>query len=60
MFVMLRLKLLLTFGVLYCFFVIARDRRRIRHLNVTQRPTGLWITQQLREASLLMIPTTNT
>jgi hypothetical protein len=25
----------LTFGVLYCFFVIAHDRRRILHFNVT-------------------------
>ncbi len=40
----------LTFGVLYCFFVIAHDRRRILHFNVTQHPTRLWITQQLREA----------
>jgi transposase InsO family protein len=40
----------LTFGVLYCFFVIAHDRRRILHLNITRHPTGLWITQQLREA----------
>ncbi len=40
----------LTFGVLYCFFVIAHDRRRILHCNVTRHPTGLWITQQLREA----------
>lgn len=40
----------LTFGVLYCFFVIAHDRRRILHFNVTRHPTGLWITQQLREA----------
>jgi putative transposase len=40
----------LTFGVLYCFFVIAHDRRRILHLNITRRPTGLWIAQQLREA----------
>jgi len=39
-----------TFVVLYCFFVIAHDRRRILHLNVTQHPTGLWITQQLCEA----------
>lgn len=39
-----------TFGVLYCFFVIAHDRRRILHCNVTRHPTGLWITQQLREA----------
>lgn len=40
----------LTFGVLYCFFVIAHDRRRILHCNVTRHPAGLWITQQLREA----------
>ena len=40
----------ITFGVLYCFFVIAHDRRRILHINVTRHPTGLWITQQLREA----------
>jgi len=29
----------LTFGVLYCFFVIAHDRRRILHFNVTKYPT---------------------
>jgi len=40
----------LSFGVLYCFFVIAHDRRHILHCNVTRHPTGLWITQQLREA----------
>lgn len=40
----------LTFQVLYCFFVIAHDRRRILQCNVTRHPTGLWITQQLREA----------
>lgn len=40
----------LTFNVLYCFFVITHDRRRILHCNVTRHPTGLWITQQLREA----------
>jgi transposase InsO family protein len=39
-----------TFGVLYCFFVIAHDRRRILHLNVTRHATSLWIAQQLREA----------
>ena len=27
----------LTFGVLYCFFVIAHDRRRILHWNVTSK-----------------------
>ena len=40
----------ITFGVLYCFFVIAHDRRRILHFNVTKHPTSLWIVQQLREA----------
>lgn len=29
---------------LVCSFVIAHDRRRILHCNVTQHPTGLWIT----------------
>jgi transposase InsO family protein len=40
----------LTFGVLYCFFVIAHDRRRILHFNVTRHPTSAWVIQQLREA----------
>src|SRR5689334_15065881 len=40
----------ITFGVLYCFFVIAHDRRRILHVNVTKHPTSGWIIQQLREA----------
>ncbi len=40
----------ITFGVLYCFFVIAHDRRRILHFNVTKHPTSRWTVQQLREA----------
>jgi putative transposase len=40
----------ITFGVLYCFFVIGHDRRRILHFNVTKHPTSSWIIQQLREA----------
>ena len=40
----------ITFGVLYCFFVIGHDRRRILHFNVTRHPTSLWVVQQLREA----------
>jgi transposase InsO family protein len=40
----------LTFGVLYGFFVIAHDRRRILHFNVTRHPTTAWVIQQLREA----------
>ena len=40
----------LSFGVLYCFFVIAHDRRRILYCNVTKHPTSEWVIQQLREA----------
>jgi transposase InsO family protein len=40
----------LTFSVLYCFFVIGHDRRKILHCNVTKNPHALWIVQQLREA----------
>ena len=40
----------LTFGVLYCFFVIGHDRRKILHFNVTQNPNAVWVAQQLREA----------
>ena len=40
----------LTFGVLYCFFLIAHDRRRILHFPVTRNPTSDWVVQQLREA----------
>jgi putative transposase len=40
----------LTFGVLYCFFIIGHDRRKILHFNVTQHPGAVWVAQQLREA----------
>src|ERR1700751_1597627 len=40
----------IRFGVLYCFFVIAHDRRRVLHCNVTKHPTSQWVVQQLREA----------
>ena len=39
----------LTFGILYCFFVIAHDRRRILHSNVTPNPQAFWVAVQLRE-----------
>src|SRR5215510_11658974 len=39
-----------TFNVLYGFFLIGHDRRRILHFNVTRHPTRVWIVQQLREA----------
>ena len=40
----------LAFGIVYCFFVISHDRRRILCCNVTQHPTSAWVSQQLREA----------
>ena len=40
----------LSFGILYCFFVIGHDRRRVLHFNVTSQPTSSWVTQQLRNA----------
>ena len=36
--------------VLYCFFVIEHDRRRIVHAGATFAPTSAWVIQQLREA----------
>jgi putative transposase len=40
----------ITLGVLYCFFVIDHDRRKILRFNVTRNPSALWIVQQMREA----------
>jgi putative transposase len=42
--------LTVTSNVLYVFFIIGHDRRRILHFNVTRHPTSVWIVQQLREA----------
>jgi len=39
----------ITFQLLYCFFVIDHQRRKILHCNVTAHPTGNWVIQQLRE-----------
>src|SRR5215467_13080589 len=40
----------IRFQVLYVFLVLAHDRRRILHFNVTRHPTAEWTVQQLREA----------
>ncbi len=40
----------LSFGVLYCFFVISHGRRKILSCNVTRNPSAFWIVQQMREA----------
>jgi putative transposase len=39
----------IRFQVLYVFLVLAHDRRRILHFNVTAHPTAEWTGQQLRE-----------
>jgi putative transposase len=38
------------YQILYVFLVLAHDRRRILHFNVTAHPTAEWTGQQLREA----------
>jgi transposase InsO family protein len=40
----------IRFQVLYVFVVLAHERRRILHFNVTAHPTAEWTGQQLREA----------
>jgi transposase InsO family protein len=36
-----------TFGVLYVFFVLSLERRRVIHVNVTEHPTAEWAAQQI-------------
>jgi putative transposase len=36
--------------VLYVFIVLAQDRRRVSHFNVTEHPTAVWAAQQIIEA----------
>jgi putative transposase len=40
----------IRFQVLYVFLVLAHERRRVVHFNVTAHPTADWVAQQLREA----------
>jgi putative transposase len=40
----------IRFQVLCVFLVLAHDRRRILHVNVTAHPTAEWTAQQLRDA----------
>jgi len=39
-----------TFGVLYVFFVLSLERRRLLHVNVTAHPCAAWAAQQMIEA----------
>ncbi len=40
----------ITFRLLYVWFIIDHERRRIIHVNVTLHPTAQWVIQQLRES----------
>lgn len=39
-----------AFRVLYVLVVLAHDRRRVLHFNVTENPTAVWTAQQIIEA----------
>jgi putative transposase len=39
-----------TFRVLYVFLVLAHDRRKVLHFNITDSPSARWTAQQLTEA----------
>jgi putative transposase len=39
-----------TFKVLFVFVILAHQRRRVVHVNVTDAPTAQWTGQQLVEA----------
>jgi transposase InsO family protein len=39
-----------TCKVLFVFVILAHDRRRILHVNVTEHPTAQWTAQQIVEA----------
>jgi putative transposase len=40
----------IRFRLLYVFIVLAHDRRRVIHFNVTEHPTAAWAAQQMIEA----------
>ena len=39
-----------AFRILFVFLVLAHDRRRIVHFNVTEHPSAEWTGRQLIEA----------
>ena len=39
-----------TFRILYVFLVLAHDRRRVVHFNVTENPTAEWTAAQILQA----------
>ena len=46
----------ITFDIIYVFFVLSVDRRRILHFNVTRHPTAQWTAQQVVEACPFGLP----
>lgn len=38
------------FEILYVLVILAHDRRRVRHFNITAHPTAAWTAQQVVEA----------
>ena len=47
-----------SFRVLYVFLVLAHERRKILHFNITQTPSPLWAAQQMVEAFPYTTPPT--
>jgi transposase InsO family protein len=45
-----------TFGIVYVFFVLSLERRRVLHFNLTRHPTAAWTTQQVVEACAFDLP----
>ena len=39
-----------TYTVLFVFVILAHERRRIAHFNITEYPTAQWTAQQIIEA----------
>lgn len=45
-----------TYGIVYVFFLLSLQRRRVLHFNVTQHPTAAWTAQQVVEACPFDLP----
>ena len=39
-----------TFRVLFVLVILAHDRRRVMHYNVTEHPTAYWTGEQIIQA----------